>query len=183
MGRQRTAFYEHGLTKYVGAKSISVGYADVKWFSLSELDVSGRGIRQSAVNFCTRENVVFGTVAQSPGGRTDQRILRVKALTTAAIAARMEKELAERKSTDWVVGQDNQPALELRADGVTVTKSSTFVPFSDLKLSTRNGQFFLSNPAAHIFEGSCGMDNFYPGLAVLEKRLGKTEGYRREVRE
>jgi len=106
--RRRTDFYEQGVISYDGKRFLQVRYADLKWFSLAELDVHGRHIRQSAVNFCTRKNEVFGTLAQSVIGRSDPRIERVRAIATEAIASRMHAEVMQKQKTDWIYGADGK---------------------------------------------------------------------------
>jgi len=166
---RRTTFFERGVIAHVGIKRLHARYADLKWFSLSELDVPGKPLRQSAIRFCTRNGIVFGAIVQSAAGATDERIVRAKAVACDAIAARMETELRLKQRVPWIYHANDRVATELTPDGVLVTTSQGMIPYKSLEVKLAGSEFTLLYNGHQLFAGNTGAANFYPGMTLIEK--------------
>lgn len=171
---RRTTFFERGVIAHIGIKRLHVNYADLKWFSLSELDVPGKPLRQSAIRFCTRNGIVFGTIVQSPVDQPDARIVRARAVACDALAARMETELRLKQRVPWIYHANDRVATELTPDGVLITTSQGLIPYAALEIKLAGSEFTLLYNGHKLFAGNTGAANFYAGMALIEKRKAAT---------
>lgn len=175
--------YETRVVRHSLLGRRELAFEDLRSLSYGEVAVSLQGIP-------TRTNVslrfepmgsgrAIGFLVVFPRGKEAgiAPLREVRDRASAFVAERLNRELAERGAVEWT------PGLRLTPDGIELAargkgKGAPLLPFDGLQVTMARGALQLTPRGAQ--QPALSLDsntpNFFPGLRLLESRLGRGAG-------